>query len=115
MCAEHINHSEIVKNTNSKMIDIDTLFELADLFKVFGDSTRIRIMCALFESELSVCCIADILGLEQSTVSHQLRILRKSKLVKVRKEGKQSFYSLDDDHVRQIFEMGLSHVTENDK
>lgn len=115
MCAEHIDHSEIVKNTNSKMIDIDTLFDLADLFKVFGDSTRIRIMCALFESELSVCCIADILGLEQSTVSHQLRILRQSKLVKVRKEGKQSFYSLDDDHVRQIFEMGLSHVTENDK
>lgn len=112
MCAEHINHSELVNNTHLKMPDIDTLFALADLFKVFGDTTRIRIMCALFESELSVCCIGDILNMEQSTISHQLRILRQNKLVKVRKDGKQSFYSLDDDHVRQIFEMGLSHITE---
>lgn len=113
MCAaNHEKHDELVENTNINMPDIETLFELADLFKIFGDTTRIRIMCALFENELSVCCLADILNLEQSTVSHQLRVLRQNKLVKARREGKQSFYSLSDDHVRLIFEMGLSHILE---
>ena len=90
----------------------EVLFELADLFKVFGDSTRIRIMCALFKKELSVCCIADIVGMEQSTVSHQLRVLRQENLVKVRREGKQSYYSLEDEHIQKIFEMGLEHILE---
>ena len=78
------------------MPNMDTMFELADFFKVFSDSTRIRIMCALFEQELSVCCIAETLSMEQSTISHQLRILRRENLVKVRKDGKQSYYSLAD-------------------
>lgn len=108
----HEEHKSIVSSVKDNMPDSDTLFELADFFKVFGDSTRIRIMCALFESELSVCCIADIVGMEQSTVSHQLRVLRQENLVKVRREGKQSYYSLEDDHIRKIFEMGLEHIME---
>ena len=108
----HDQHTEIVAAAKANMPDADTLFELADFFKVFGDSTRIRIMCALFEKELSVCCIADIVGMEQSTVSHQLRVLRQENLVKVRREGKQSFYSLEDEHIKLIFEMGLEHILE---
>ncbi len=108
----HDNHDKLVKETRETMPQMDTLFDLADFFKVFSDSTRIRIMCALFEQELSVCCIAEVLGMEQSTISHQLRILRRENLVKVRKDGKQSYYSLADDHIKQIFEMGLEHITE---
>ena len=85
----------------------EVLFELADLFKVFGDSTRLRIMYALSEDD-----IAEELGMEQSTISHQLRILRANKLVRGRREGKQIWYSLDDDHVKKIIEMGLDHVLE---
>ena len=108
----HEEHKCIVDEVKGSMPNTDTLFELADFFKVFGDSTRIRIMCALFERELSVCCIADVVGMEQSTVSHQLRVLRQENLVKVRREGKQSYYSLEDDHIRKIFEMGLEHILE---
>lgn len=108
----HEDHQDIVKEIKENMPDADTLFELADFFKVFGDSTRIRIMCALFKKELSVCCIADIVGMEQSTVSHQLRVLRQENLVKVRREGKQSYYSLEDEHIQKIFEMGLEHIME---
>ena len=108
----HEEHREIVQDIKKQMPDTDTLFELADFFKVFGNSTRIRIMCALFERELNVCCIADIVGMEQSTVSHQLRVLRQENLVKVRREGKQSYYSLEDEHIQKIFEMGLEHIME---
>ena len=90
----------------------EVLFELADLFKVFGDSTRLRIMYALSEYEKNVLSIAEELGMEQSTISHQLRILRANKLVRGRREGKQIWYSLDDDHVKKIIEMGLDHVLE---
>ena len=90
----------------------EVLFELSDLFKVFGDSTRLRIMYALSEDEKNVLSIAEELGMEQSTISHQLRILRANKLVRGRREGKQIWYSLDDDHVKKIIEMGLDHVLE---
>ena len=93
-------------------IDIEMLFELADLFKVFGDSTRLRIMYALSDGELPVMEIAEGLKMEQSTISHQLRVLRQNKLVRVRREGKQIYYALDDDHVKKIIEMGLDHVLE---
>ncbi len=106
------DHEKLVKTTLKNMPDMDTIFDLADFFKVFSDSTRIRIMCALFEQELSVCCIAESLNMEQSTISHQLRILRRENLVKVRKDGKQSYYSLADDHIKRIFEMGLEHISE---
>ncbi len=90
----------------------EVLYDLADLFKVFGDSTRLRIMTALSQSELSVMQIAEALGMEQSTISHQLRVLRQNKLVRARRDGKQMYYSLDDDHVKKIIEMGLDHILE---
>lgn len=114
-CEENFVHDNLVKSSLNKMPDLDTLFSLAELFKMFGDTTRIRIMCALFESELCVCDLAEILGMGQSAVSHQLRLLRTAKLVRVRKEGKSAFYSLDDGHVRLIFEQGLNHITEENK
>lgn len=95
-----------------KIPELEILFELADLFKVFGDSTRLRIMYTLFDGESSVGEIAETLCMEQSTISHQLRVLRTNKLVKIRRDGKQIYYSLDDDHVKKIIEMGLDHVLE---
>ena len=92
--------------------DIEMLFVLADLFKVFGDSTRLRVMVTLSDSEMPVMEIAEALGMEQSTISHQLRVLRQNKLVRVRREGKQMYYSLDDDHVKKIIEMGMDHILE---
>ncbi|MBQ1594500.1 MAG: winged helix-turn-helix transcriptional regulator [Ruminococcus sp.] len=97
---------------NREIPDLDMLFELADLFKVFGDSTRLRIMYAISDEELSVLSIAETLGMEQSTISHQLRVLRNNKLVRVRREGKQIYYTLDDDHVKKIIEMGIDHLME---
>ena len=98
---------------DSKSIpDIEVLFELADLFKVFGDSTRLRVMVTLSDNEMPVMEIAEALGMEQSTISHQLRVLRQNKLVRVRREGKQMYYSLDDDHVKKIIEMGMDHILE---
>lgn len=105
-------HEHTVEEVLSKMPIEETLYDLAELFKVFGDSTRIRILYALFEAELCVCDIAQLLGLTQSAVSHQLRVLKGAKLVKPRKEGKTVFYSLADDHVRKIIAQGLEHVEE---
>ena len=104
--------NEKEKVTTPEMPDIDVLFELADLFKVFGDTTRLRIMYTISENEMSVLNIAEALNMEQSTISHQLRVLRQNKLVRVRREGKQIYYSLDDDHVKRIIEMGLDHILE---
>lgn len=92
--------------------DDEILYDLAELFKVFGDSTRIRILYSMFEQELCVNDIAGLLNLSQSSVSHQLRILKTSKLVKFRREGKSIYYSLDDEHVRSIISMGMEHVEE---
>ncbi|MBW7571567.1 ArsR/SmtB family transcription factor [Caproiciproducens faecalis] len=111
-CEEKCIHPNLVEKTLHNMPDLDTLFALAELFKVFGDTTRVRIICALFESELCVCDIAEILDMGQSAISHQLRLLRSAHLVRVRREGKSSFYSLDDEHVRLLFEQGLNHVKE---
>lgn len=90
----------------------EVLYDLAELFRIFGDTTRIKILYALFESELCVSDIAQILGMSQSSVSHQLRILKASKLVKFRREGKSIFYSLDDEHVRSIIALGMEHAEE---
>lgn len=105
-------HADVVKRVQEKQPDDEYLYELADLFKVFGDTTRIKILYALFESELCVGDIAQVLGMSQSAVSHQLRVLKDSKLIKFRREGKVIFYSLDDDHVRTIMSMGMEHVEE---
>ncbi len=96
------------------MPEEELLYDLADLFKVFGDSTRIRILWALDAAEMCVCDIAYLLDMTQSAISHQLRVLKQAKLVKNRREGKTVYYSLDDDHVKQIFSMGLVHITEEE-
>ncbi len=95
-----------------EQLDEDVLFDLAELFKIFGDSNRIRILYALSGVELCVSDIARILGLSTSAVSHQLRILKSSKLVRCRRDGKIIFYMLDDEHVREIINLGLEHVIE---
>lgn len=105
-------HEEAVREVLGSMPSEDTLYDLAELFKLFGDSTRIRILYALFERELCVCDIAKILNLTQTAVSHQLRLLKSSKLVKARRDGKIVFYSLDDDHVHSILGMGITHLSE---
>ncbi|MEG0764779.1 MAG: metalloregulator ArsR/SmtB family transcription factor [Pseudoflavonifractor sp.] len=92
----------------------EVLYNLADLFKLFGDSTRIKILFLLFESEMCVCDIARLLSMTQSAISHQLRALKQSKLVKYRRDGKTVFYSLADGHVRTILDQGMEHVQEPD-
>ena len=105
-------HQDIVDRVNSAMPGEEELFDLAELFKVFGDSTRIKILYLLFEAEMCVCDIAQLLGMSQSAISHQLRALKQAKLVRYRREGKQVFYSLSDGHVRTILGQGMEHVAE---
>lgn len=107
-----VAHQDIVKKVLETQPADEYLYDLAELFKIFGDSTRIKILYALIESELCVGDIAQLLNLSQSAVSHQLRILKDAKLVKFRREGKVIFYALDDDHVRNILNMGMEHVEE---
>lgn len=102
----------IIRKVQEQQPDDEILYDLAELFKVFGDSTRIKILYSMFEHELCVNDIAGLLNLSQSSVSHQLRILKTSKLVKFRREGKSIYYSLDDEHVRSIISMGMEHVEE---
>ncbi len=105
-------HEDAVRHVTEILPDEDALYDLAELFKVFGDSTRVKILYALFEAELCVCDIAQLLSLSQSAVSHQLRILKNAKLVKNRREGKSIFYALADDHVYSILNQGMEHVKE---
>ena len=105
-------HQEVVSRVNQIMPGEEELFDLAELFKVFGDSTRIRILYVLFESDMCVCGIAELLGMTQSAISHQLQVLKKAKLVRYRREGKTIFYSLADGHVRTIWGQGMEHITE---
>lgn len=105
-------HEETVEQVLRELPDDEQLYDLAELFKVFGDSTRIKILYALFEAELCVCDIAQLLNLTQSAVSHQLRVLKGSRLVKPRRDGKTVFYALSDDHVRKIIAQGMEHVNE---
>ena len=111
-CGDLFVHQHTVDEVLGGMPGDETLYDLAELFKVFGDSTRIKILYALFEAELCVCDIAQLLNLTQSAVSHQLRVLKNSRLVKFRREGKTVFYSLDDDHVRKIIAQGMEHINE---
>ena len=111
-CSCDVLHNDLIIKVRESMPEEVDLYDLAELFKVFGDSTRIKIISALLESELCVCDIADLLNMTQSAISHQLRVLKQAKLVKNRREGKVVFYSLDDDHVLQIFKQGYEHVKE---
>jgi ArsR family transcriptional regulator len=105
-------HEDTVKAVNERMPDEEILCDIAELYKVFGDTTRIKILYALFESEMCVCDIANIINMTQSAVSHQLRVLKSNRLVKYRREGKTVFYSLADDHVKSILGQGLEHIEE---
>lgn len=111
-CDCEVIHEDIVNLVKEKMPDEENLYDLAELFKVFGDSTRIKILWALDEAEMCVCDIAALLNMTQSAISHQLRVLKQANLVKNRKEGKVVYYSLDDEHVKQIFDQGLVHINE---
>lgn len=112
LCACDLVHLEVIEAAKEKQPDERELYDLADFFKVLGDSTRVRIMWALDENEMCVCDLAALLGMTKSAVSHQLGSLRQSNLVKFRRDGKQIFYSLADDHVRRVFEMALEHIRE---
>lgn len=107
-------HEELLKIAQEKMPEETELYDLAELFKVFGDSTRIRILFVLFETEVCVCDLAQALNMTQSAISHQLKILKQNKLVKSRREGKSIFYSLADEHVRTIIAQGREHIEEDD-
>lgn len=112
-CCEAIEiHENLVNIVEETMPEETELYDLAELFKVFGDSTRIRILFVLFEAEVCVCDLAAVLNMTQSAISHQLRILKQNKLVKSRREGKSIFYSLADDHVRTIIDQGREHIEE---
>ena len=106
-------HEDLLKIVNETLPEETELYDLAELFKVFGDSTRIRILFVLFEAEVCVCNLAKVLNMTQSAISHQLRILKQNKLVKNRREGKSIFYSLADDHVRTIINQGRDHIEED--
>ena len=105
-------HEDLLKIVNDTMPEETELYDLAELFKVFGDSTRIRILFVLFEAEVCVCDLAKVLNMTQSAISHQLRILKANKLVNSRREGKSVFYLLADGHVRTIIAQGREHIEE---
>ena len=111
-CEAQEIHEDLLRTVSEKLPAEEELYDLSELFKVFGDSTRIRILFVLFEAEVCVCDLAAALNMTQSAVSHQLRILKQSRLVKSRREGKSVFYSLADEHVRTIIDQGLEHIEE---
>lgn len=111
-CEDEVSNAEVVEQVRKLLLADEEIFDLAELFKVFGDSTRIKIINALMMRELCVCDIAEITNSTPSAISHQLRVLKQAKLVKYRKEGKSVFYSLDDEHVKEIFEKGREHIEE---
>ena len=112
-CSEECVHEDLLKIVKDTMPEETELYDLAELFKVFGDSTRIRILFVLFEAEVCVCDLAEALHMTQSAISHQLRILKQNKLVNSRREGKSIFYSLADGHVRTIIAQGREHIEED--
>ncbi len=105
-------HNDAVLQVLKKMPPDELLKELADFYKVFGDATRVKILCVLLEAEMCVCDLAEVLGMTQSAISHQLRVLKQMKLVKNRREGKTVFYSLSDSHIQLIISQGIEHITE---
>ncbi len=111
-CEEIEIHEDLLRVAREKLPKDEALFDLAEFFKVFGDSTRIRILFVLFETEMCVCDLATALNMTSSAISHQLNFLKRSKLVKNRREGKSVFYSLADDHVRTIISQGMDHISE---
>lgn len=113
-CDCDVIHGDVVEAVKKKMPEEDILYDLSDFFKVLGDSTRVKIMWALDESEMCVCDLAVLLNMTKSAISHQLKSLRQANLVKFRRDGKVVYYSLSDDHVKEIFEKGLEHIREDE-
>ena len=112
ICEINTIHQDIVNNVKNVMPQDDLIYDLAEFYKVFADSTRMKIIYALMENELCVCDIAAIVGTTQSAISHQLRILKQAKLVKYKKDGKVVYYSLDDEHIAEIVKKGREHIEE---
>lgn len=110
VCESTVIHQEVIDKI--KLPEEEVLYDLGDFFKILGDSTRIKILSALFQSEMCVCDIAALLRMTQSAISHQLRVLKQGRLVKHRKDGKVVYYSLDDDHIKHIIDQGLTHISE---
>ena len=111
-CQITIIHQHTVNEVKARMPEDEKLYDLAELFKVFGDSTRIKIIYALFESEMCVCDLSALLDISQSAISHQLKTLKQARLVKNRRDGKVIYYSLDDEHIKNIFDAGYQHISE---
>lgn len=111
-CDCNVIHEEVVHRVRQNMPEEERLYDLAELFKVFGDTTRVKILYALFASEMCVCDIAVLLNMSQSAISHQLRVLKQARLVKYRKDGKVVYYTLDDEHIKNIFNQGWLHISE---
>ena len=112
-CDCNVIHEDIIQKVKQQMPDEEPIYEVADLFKVFGDSTRARIICALSISELCVCDLSALLDMSQSAVSHQLRTLKQARIVKNRRSGKVVYYSLDDEHITSLFHVAFDHVMED--
>jgi DNA-binding transcriptional ArsR family regulator len=113
-CDCTVVHEDVVERVKEVMPEEENLYDLAELFKVFGDTTRIKLLWALDKEEMCVCDLAILLNMTQSAVSHQLRVLKQARLVKFRRDGKNVYYSLDDDHVKLMFEQGLLHINEKE-
>lgn len=111
-CEEFCTHGDVIERVRGELPEVEELYDLAELFKVFGDTTRIRILYVLFEAEMCVCDIAEMLSMTPSAISHQLRLLKQFRLVKSRRDGKTVYYSLADDHVRSIIDQGREHIEE---
>lgn len=111
-CEELLVHDQKVQEVLKEMPSEETLKELADFYKVFGDATRVKILFVLLQAEMCVCDLAETLGMTQSAISHQLRVLKQMKLVKNRREGKTVYYSLADDHIQNIISQGMEHILE---
>ncbi len=111
-CEIHEVHENLVHQIEDGMPSAELIENLADFYKVFGDVTRVKILCVLFQSELCVCDLAEVLGMSQSAVSHQLRVLKQAKLVNNRREGKIVYYSLADGHIQSIINQGMEHIVE---
>ncbi len=111
-CEENVVHLDLLNEVRRKLPPEESLYDLAELFKVFGDSTRVRILFVLLEEEVCVCDLSDMLSMTPSAISHQLKILSRAKLIRSRREGKSVFYSLADDHVRTMLDQGMEHITE---
>ena len=111
-CSCNVVHEDIIEQVQKTMLEEETIHNLSEFFKVFGDSTRLKILKALMESEMCVCDLTTLLSMNQSAVSHQLKLLRQTKLVKFRRMGKIVYYSLDDQHIKKIFDLGVTHINE---